>query len=151
MFRLEAQFNPDQLTRQIQDDIDRATLETLIKVSSRAIEIARTRAAAEEMKVYENHTGNLESSTGFIITRDGKVVHRDFKLASEGTDKSTGMQTGLSAAMGVLREKKGWGIVLIAGMEYASWVEGKGFDVLSGGMRNFEQFLDQAFREIIVE
>jgi len=150
MFRLEAQFNPAELTRQIQEEVDKQTLETLIKVSSRAIEIARTRAAAKEMKIYENHTGNLESSTGFIITRDGKIVHKDFKLADEGTDKSTGMQTGLNTALSVLRER-GWGIIIVAGMEYASWVEGKGFEVLTGAMMNYEQYLEQAFKEIIVE
>ncbi|MDM8174784.1 hypothetical protein QT327_10515 [Olivibacter sp. 47] len=149
MFSLVPQFSAQQLDAQIKKDLDELTLQAFIKVSERAIQIARERAAAE--KVYDNHTGNLESSTGFIVIRDGRVEYRDFKLADIGTDKSTGLQTGLNTALSVLRESKGWAVILVAGMEYASWVEGKGFDVLSGAMRNYEQYFEQALNEIFVD
>lgn len=44
-----------------------------------------------------------------------------------------GKQAGISSASeAILDHPFGWAIVIVAGMEYASYVEAKNFDVLTG-------------------
>lgn len=134
-----------QLGAEIQREIDSETLKHLSRVLNVAIEKVRKKM---EGVPYQDHTGNLNSSTGFIIYKDGKVVHQDFRESAKGTDKATGLKEGLSLALAELRESSGWGVVLMSGMEYASWVESRGFDVLLGATVNLDSILKEAFNEI---
>ncbi len=142
---LEIVTDMNVLAQEIQKEIDAETLKHLIKVLSVGVEKVRKKM---ETKPYEDHTGNLNSSTGFIIYRDGKVVHRDFRESDKGTDKTTGLKEGLSLALAELRESSGWGVVLMSGMDYASWVQGKGYDVLLSATTNLDSILKESFEEI---
>lgn len=126
--------------------MNEAALEKMIQVGDRAIELVRVKI--KNQGGYDNHTGNLRSSTGYIIYHDGKIVYRNFKESPEGTDKKTGLATGIKEANATLRETQGWGIVLVSGMVYAGWVENKGYDVLTGARIGYEDELQQAFNEI---
>lgn len=137
--------DPAQLERETMQAIEEATLPLFIKVGTRAVDIARKKMGG---KPYQDDTGNLRSSTGFIVFRDGRSVHTDFKPSPEGTDKATGLSVGQKMAADYMRESKGWGIVLIAGMDYASYVENRGFDVISGGANDLQVWLTQAFNEL---
>lgn len=135
----------NKLAAEIQQEIDAETLKHLAKVLNVAIEKVRKKM---ETTPYQDHTGNLNSSTGFIIIKDGKVVHKDFRESDKGTDKTTGLKEGLSLALAELRESTGWGVVLMSGMDYASWVQSRGFDVLLGTTLNLDAILKEAFDEI---
>lgn len=132
------------LSMEIEKEIENQTVQHLSKVLHRAIELVRTKMLN---KSYQDHTGNLNSSTGFIIYKDGKVVHKDFRESVIGTDKLTGIKKGLDIAMSELRESKGWGILFVSGMEYASWVESRGFEVLRGTQGKIDTYLKEAFAE----
>lgn len=152
MIRLELDMTPaelDQLYKQQIEEMDAQTLEAFKRVLARALEIQRAKMKADGG--YNDDTGQLRSSTGGLIYRDGKVLFEDFQLAPYGTDKSPGLQTGREKAFAELRESQGWGITLVAGMEYASWVEkNHGLTVLSMARSEIEKSLDQAFNEIEV-
>ena len=76
---------------------------------------------------YTDRTGNLRSSVGYIILLDGKVVHRNFK------GKAAGKEQGERVAHEVsLSYPKGYVLIGVAGMNYAAYVEAKGFDVITG-------------------
>ena len=47
------------------------------------IEVARRSGS------YKDQTGNLRSSIGYIIAKDGEVVTENFKEGDKGTDKTT--------------------------------------------------------------
>ncbi len=132
------------LSVQIEKEIENQTIQHLSKILHRAIELVRTKMLNT---AYQDHTGNLNSSTGFIIYKDGKVVHKDFRESDIGTDKVTGLKEGLNIALNELRESKGWGVVLVSGMEYASWVESRGFEVLRGTQGKIDEYLKEAFAE----
>jgi hypothetical protein len=123
-----------------------SALEKMIQVGDRAIELVRVKI--KNQGGYDNHTGNLRSSTGYIIYKEGKILYRNFKESPEGTDKKTGLETGIKSATSELRTSTGWGIILVSGMEYAGWVEDKGYDVLTGATIGYEEALQQAFNEI---
>lgn len=73
---------------------------------------------------YLNHTTNLRSSIGYFLLKDGQVIQMNI----EGTGD------GRNAAMGVvskLPNKGGYQLVGVAGMDYASYVESKGYNVIT--------------------
>ena len=134
------------LSKEIENQIEIETITHLSKVLERGVELVRNKIT--NGKAYNDHTGNLRSSTGFIIYKDGKVVHKSFKESPVGTDRKTGVKDGLKAALDDLRASIGWGVILVSGMEYSSWVESKGYDVLKGAYINLDSVLKQAFAEI---
>ncbi|MCY4781441.1 hypothetical protein ORI89_17410 [Sphingobacterium sp. UT-1RO-CII-1] len=133
------------LSKEIEKNIELETIKHLSKVLNRAVELVRTKMLNE---AYQDHTGNLNSSTGFLIYKDGKVVHEDFRLSDKGTDRESGLKKGRSVAFSVLRENSGWGVVLVSGEEYASWVQSRGYEVVLGATTGLDSKLKQAFNEI---
>lgn len=78
---------------------------------------------------YTDRTGNLRSSTGYVVAKDGKVINSDFKKVLDGSE---GLQKGIEHAEKVLKDyQKGYVLIVVAGMEYALAVESHGRDVLT--------------------
>lgn len=99
---------------------------------------------------FNDDTGNLRSSIGFIILYDGQIVHTDFEESPRGTDKATGKIDGTKYAEKLGEDyKSGWAIITVAGMEYAGWVEALGYDVITGSTLGAEAKLKQAFQNVI--
>ena len=75
-------------------------------------------------------TGNLRSSIGYFITKNGEVIFADIELSEKGTDKKTGFERAKQFAHEI---KKSDGLMLygVAGMEYARDVESRGQNVIS--------------------
>lgn len=103
---------------------------------------------ARENRTYKDQTGNLRSSIGYIILRDGVQLTENFRsYPSGGLAKSAerkannkkkkavgkkGKDVGAEIAKKIAA-KYPFGFVLIgvAGMDYAAAVEAKGYDVIS--------------------
>lgn len=125
--------------------------------------LSRLAEAGEEAVVkavtkgwYQNITGNLRSSIGYVIGYDGKVIkeggfHKvqgrgenyqhvtfttrqgkdvDFWARGKFGDGSEGSRKGLELARSIVSKTKGYSFVIVAGMEYASYVNSKGYDVM---------------------
>lgn len=149
MIKLEAQFT-DAVLQKIHEDVYRKAnkkfKDHLIKVFDRALEIQRAKIRVDGG--YDDQTGNLRSSTGYILTYDGEVVYENFKLSPYGTEKKKGLEEGRRIAKEQASNKGGWGVIFVAGMEYASWVEGKGLTVLTTATYRADESIEQAFKEI---
>lgn len=97
-------------------------LQALHNVGLEAVTIAR------EQHKYLAQTGNLQSSTGYVIVENGRIVHEDFKQALNGGE---GLQQGKQYAKELAsKESKGMQLIIVAGMPYAVYVEAMGLDVL---------------------
>lgn len=72
---------------------------------------------------YQDQTANLRSSIGYFILLDGKVI----------TGKTEGTSDGTEAAKSMLQQVQKGGLQLIgvAGKDYASKVESKGYNVIT--------------------
>lgn len=72
-----------------------------------------------------HHTGNLRSSIGYVIVRNGEILGRNFQLSEKaGTDKQTGKREGEQLAMDLINTySKGLVLICVAGMKYAAHVE----------------------------
>ena len=86
---------------------------------------------AREAGNYTDQTGNLRSSIGYAVVMDGKVVQRDCIDKVKQGDK--GVSEGYDYLSKRIKKARKKGIVLIvtAGMNYAEYVEAKGYNVLS--------------------
>lgn len=76
-------------------------------------------------------TGNLRSSIGYFIVKDGKVIDQMVYLSEDGTDRQTGLSIGLKFIKSFFKKKTGFQLVGFAGMDYASHVESRGLNVIS--------------------
>lgn len=98
---------------------------------------------------YIDHTGNLRSSIGYVIVKDGNIVGRNFQLSEkEGTDKQTGKREGEQLAMDLVKTfSKGYVLIGVAGMKYAVFVEAmENKDVLTNAANKAEDFIKRHSR-----
>jgi len=87
---------------------------------------------ARNNNTYLDQTGNLRSSIGYIIMKNGKVLFENFKEANKGTEKAKGVSTGKKFAKELkVGMTKGYVLIGVAGMDYAAAVESRGKDVLT--------------------
>ena len=84
---------------------------------------------ARSTNSYKDQTGNLRSSIGYIIVKDGRVIRQsDFAVVRTGSQgKSEGEQFARSLAS---KFPDGIVLIVVAGMNYASYVSAKGYNVL---------------------
>ena len=80
---------------------------------------ARNQPQDHALGFYLDQTGNLRNSVGYFIFRNGGLVKR-------GGGNAEGEAIVLKAISG-----KGYEFVGLAGMNYASYVEAKGYNVIS--------------------
>lgn len=77
--------------------------------------------AAREKGSYTDRTGNLRNSTGYVVAIGGKIV------ATAGFDKSEGLP--FAKELATTTDADGV-LVVCAGMNYATYVSARGYDVL---------------------
>ena len=87
---------------------------------------------------YLNHTFNLCNAPGYAVTIDGKEVARNIPADGEHREAEAKTNKTLDKA-----DKSGTGLILADGMEYASYVSSKGYDVLDTGLLHADKVLNQ--------
>lgn len=104
---------------------------------------------------YNDITGNLRSSIGYVILYDGKPVK--YSASKQYSGKKGNGELGAAAAESLLQKiqaKFPWGIVLIvcAGMNYAAYVEyHEDKDVLHSAEQVAEQLVNKLLKGVISE
>ena len=101
---------------------------------------------ARGISTYKDRTGNLRSSTGYAIFKDGRRIGSSVFNAHVGEpgkkDGEKGVTTGEQLARAVGRtHSKGYVLVCFAGMSYAAAVESRGYDVITHSADKAEDFL----------
>lgn len=127
-------FSGKDIQKDIQRTIDglhRVAINRITEVGLQFVTDARIKTKARGG--FDDITGNLRSSIGFIIIYDGKIVNENFEASDTGTDKATGLGLGRSYAEKIGKDyPKGYALITVAGMEYAAAVEALNYDVISG-------------------
>lgn len=83
-------------------------------------------AYAKENRTYTDQTGNLTNSIGFAIVRGSKIV--DYGGNNQPGD---GADQALVMAMKMAANCAGaFSLIIVAGMNYAAYVEAKGYNVI---------------------
>lgn len=106
---------------------------------------------AKKTNTYKDQTNNLRSSIGFILYDRGELVTENFNIAGIGTegDGSKGIVEGKRIAEEAAKIHPESLIgVIVAGMEYALYVEAKGYDVLTGSCLQAQTVLEKYIRAL---
>ena len=103
---------------------------------------------ARESGKYNDITGNLRSSIGYVIAKDGRIFQDDFKKASKGTDRQKGVTKAMVLARMIAKtHNRGYVLIGVAGMDYAVYVENlETKDVISSSAVSTERFLRDAIK-----
>ena len=121
------------------EEVDENATELMKEAAQRAVYMQKERNVSNK-KTYQNHTWNLRNAPGAAIVRDGKIV--DLYIPADGEHLLAKNRT---EAMLIFGSKPKDGVVVADGMEYASFVSSKGFDVLDSASLTVEKELKESF------
>lgn len=96
---------------------------------------------------FTDRTGNLRASIGYVIYVNGRPYHKDFK--DQTGNNGEGRRAGEELADSIAKEyKKGIALVVVAGMNYAAYVEAHNLDVLTSAEHLAERLVPQMINEL---
>lgn len=130
-----------RMLNQRKERIEQALLLRLQRIGEEFVTNARDKAT------FTDRTGNLRSSIGYVIMKDGKQIFSNFlKVGRSGKD-------GVATAKEVAKEaaknfSTGFVLIGVAGMDYAADVESKGYDVITSSSILAEESLKKAVKTI---
>lgn len=92
---------------------------------------------------YQDRTGNLRSSIGYVIVKDADILTENYEQSTSGTDKQTGMREAKRLVSELIPlYKKGWVLIGVAAMPYAVYVEAiDNLDVISIATEHTEEWI----------
>ena len=102
---------------------------------------------ARMLDTYKDQTHRLRSSLGYVIYKDGQQVASNFQ-STGGEKGDEGVQIGIRKAAEAAAGIPGIVAVVVAGADYASYVEAKGFDVLTGSALQLQQLFEAELRNL---
>lgn len=108
-----------ELERQVED----VYFNKLIEIGRDAVKYAQKNGE------YKNHTYNLRNAPGFCVVFKGQIIHME--VGDDGGHPEAKKNT---ENLLIYSEKPQDGLYLADGMPYASFVESKGYDVLSNSI-----------------
>lgn len=111
-----------EMLRQFQEKVEYETVRALSYLGEQCVNMVRDRSAEAS---WIDQTGNLRSSIGYIISKNGEIVTMsNFKTVKNGAD---GSAKGKQYAIELANKYRGhYVLIVVAGMNYAEYVEAKG-------------------------
>lgn len=103
--------------------------------------------AARSTNSYKDQTGNLRSSIGYVVAVDGEIVQMSsFEVVKDGSEGAKG---GKDYAMKLTNDfPQGIVLIVVAGMNYASYVSAKGYDVLDSSELLADKLVPQMLQKL---
>ncbi|AZA91130.1 Uncharacterised protein [Chryseobacterium nakagawai] len=122
---IEPRFNMNQINSYLQERIN--TLDELMirNLNYLGVECVNL---AKNLDTYQVQTGNLKNSIGYIIVKHGNILNSVFEVKERGpkydSNETPGEVVGENFAKEIaIRYPQGYCLIVVAGMEYASYVE----------------------------
>nr|WP_319510173.1 hypothetical protein [uncultured Draconibacterium sp.] len=93
-------------------------------------------------------TGNLQSSIGYVIVKNRKIIWQAIKgIGTNSTAEGKEAGERLAEAIAITLPD-GFALVGVAGMEYGIYVEAMGIEVISGSVPETRKLLKEIFKEL---
>ena len=138
------QFNSNDIERILREKIEKyhqKVIRILRIVGEMCINEARTNGS------YQDQTGNLRSSIGYVVLQDGKPIEKGgFKLTKSGGNGQKEGETFINKV--ISQYSKGFVLVVVAGMKYAAYVEARNYNVLTSAELLAEREIPRLLKEI---
>ena len=106
------------------DEVENEVNKTIIEISHEAVDTQKIRNLSAN-KTYQNHTWNLRNAPGSAVIRNGEVI--DMYIPADENQQEAKAKTEALIRKGRRRKNV---IIIADGMEYASFVSAKGYDVV---------------------
>lgn len=137
-------FNISDVENQIADAIDeqkKVLTNTFIYVGKKCVNKARS------LDTYKDQTGNLRSSIGYIVLNDGvEISSSGFSTVKKGSE---GKMLGKEFIKELAKQNsEGLVLIVVAGMNYASYVEAMGLDVLTSAELLAEKLIPEMLTKL---
>lgn len=119
---LKSNFNEGNSMKDVQkqaDSLYQKIINSFIMAGETFIVNARGQMQDHAMGTYKDQTTNLRNSIGYFVFHNGELVHQKNNIV-----------TNLANIQDLIKPS-GFQLIGIAGMNYASWVEGNGYNVIS--------------------
>lgn len=111
-----------------------------------------TTTHAKSYSTFKDQTGNLRSSIGFILAKNGAVIDEGGFKQVNGPEGNTGegLRKGRAYAEELARSSgRGYVLIVVAGMNYAGYVEAKGYNVLTESGTYLESQVNKMINRIL--
>lgn len=121
--------------------LERAIIDNMAYVGETCVNVAR------DTNSYKDQTGNLRSSIGYILIKNGRVIQMsDFEQVKEG---EKGVTEGSKFAKSLTKKfPQGIVLVVVAGMNYAHHVAANGYDVLDSAQLMAERLVPGIMKKL---
>lgn len=103
--------------------------------------------AARSSHTYRDQTGNLSSSIGYAVSIDGNLVRcSNFQIVKQGQQ---GAIDGKDYVLDLISQyPKGIVLIVVAGMNYATYVSDKGYDVIDSAEMLAEALIPKFMKQL---
>lgn len=126
---IKVKINPKEIERRMQNFLVALEDEQIRLLQELGEEcVTKARSITPAQGGFNDQTGNLRSSIGYVIFQDGVPLRSSYVQVLEG---EKGVKAGQELAEAVAKDTQGLALVVTAGMHYALAVESKGRDVLT--------------------
>ena len=133
----------DMITKAVEEALQMACLEIVRKAKTEYGTGNPSQAGSPHQPNYIEWTHYLKASIGYAVYNDGEKIAEHFDAGSGGKGIS-GTDAGRQLADRVAGEYPGGLVaVIVAGSEYAAYVESKGYDVLTGATTEASKILQK--------
>lgn len=134
----------EALVNKSRENVERAVAAILFELGEKCVNEAR------EYGSYKDQTGNLRSSIGYGVYKDGQpLAIGDFHQVSKGTDGAIEGRALLDRIAG--QYPNGYALIVVAGMNYGVYVEARGYNVLSSAELLAEKELPRMINDLFDE
>ncbi len=135
----DKQFN--SVLEQALKQAEQKYIDGLIDIAKRVVKTAKQNGQ------YQNRTGNLNSSIGYIVAKGRNILSSSFTKTLNG---EKGRSKGFFLAKKLLSDNPGKNIrmIIVVGEHYASILESKGRDVLTGSSLKAVSDLKELLRQV---
>lgn len=129
--RINPQSDEDAFFDQYMANVEKSIINQFCYIGENCIAIARSTNS------YKDQTGNLRNSIGYVVVNNGKVV-------TQVTATGEGAERGREFMQELIKEcHSGIYLIVVAGMNYATYVSAKGLDVLDSAELEAEKLMKQ--------
>ena len=119
------------------ENLERILIDRLTQIGEQFVIDARS------TNTYKDQTGNLRHSIGYLVLKDGQTIIGNFDADGVGSNRAKAVTKELANDF-----KTGYALIVVAGMNYAAYVEAKGYDVITGSSLTAETELKRALNKI---
>ncbi|MDO4782990.1 MAG: hypothetical protein Q4A09_07240 [Capnocytophaga felis] len=151
---IKPNFTEDDIRRQFGIFLDKVEKRAILRLKKLGEECVAHARDIPYTTGFQDQTGNLRSSIGYVVFKNGIAIHEGYEAVTgvnakgETLNGAEGVKAGKTLAEMVGGKTQGICLVVTAGMNYASYVEAKGRDVITSAEMLAERELPRMLEEL---